>query len=107
MRKLIFMGFIVLGALIGLLSAANSDWGTRLVMMGVGALFGAPVGGALACIGRKGRQSLDWDENLLPGMGTTPEDLAANYWRDKGHPPFMKPSEAEPDRHMFDPDRLG
>ncbi|MEF8716995.1 MAG: hypothetical protein V5B35_06500 [Candidatus Accumulibacter necessarius] len=106
MRKLIFMVFIALGALIGLISATNSDWGTRLVMMGVGALFGAPIGGALASIGRKGRP-LEWEENPLPGMGTTPKDLAANYWRDKGHPPFMKPSEAEPDKHMFDPDRLG
>ena len=106
MRKLIFVGFIALGALIGLISASNSDWGTRLVMMGVCALFGAPIGGALASIGRKGRP-LEWEENPLPGMGTTPKDLAANYWRDKGHPPFMKPSEAEPDKHMFDPDRLG
>jgi hypothetical protein len=107
MRKLIFMVFIALGALIGLIAAANTDWGTRLVMIGVGALFGAPIGWALASIGRKGRQPLEWDENPLPGMGTTPKDLAANYWRDKGHPPFMKPSEAEPDKHMFDPDRLG
>lgn len=107
MRKLIFIGFIVLGALIGLTAARNGDWGTRLVMIGVGALFGAPIGGAFANIGRKGRQPLEWDENPLPGMGTTPKDLAANYWRDKGHPPFMKPSEAEPDKHMFDPDRLG
>lgn len=107
MRKLILIGFIVLGALVGLVSAAKNDWGTRLVMMGVGALFGAPIGGALASIGRKGRQPLEWDENPLPGMGTTVKDLAANYWRDKGHPPFMKPSEAEPDKHMFDPDRLG
>ena len=106
MRKLIFMVFIALGALIGLIAAANTDWGTRLVMIGVGALFGAPIGGALASIGRKGRQPLEWGENPLPGMGTTPKDLAANYWRDKGHPPFMKPSEAEPDKHMFDPDRL-
>ena len=107
MRKLIFMVFIALGALIGLIAAANTDWGPRLVMIGVGALFGAPIGGALASIGRKGRQPLEWDENPLPGMGTTPKDLAANYWRDKGHPPFMKPSEGEPDKHMFDPDRLG
>ena len=51
MRKLIFIVFIALGALIGLIAAANTDWGTRLVMMGVGALFGAPIGGALASIG--------------------------------------------------------
>lgn len=107
MRKMVFIGFVVLGALVGLLSSAKADWGTRLVMMGVGALFGAPIGGALASMGRKERQRLEWDENPLPGMGTTPKDLAANYWRDRGHPPFMKPSEAEPDKHMFDPDRLG
>ena len=107
MRKLIFMVFIALGALIGLIAAANADWGTRLVMMGVGALFGAPIGWALASIGRRQPQRLEWDENPLRGTGTTPKDLAANYWRDKGHPPFMKPSEVEPDQHMFDPDRLG
>ena len=107
MRKLIFIGVIVLGALVGLLSSAKADWGTRFVMMGVGALFGAPIGGALASKGRKERQRLEWYENPLHGMGTTPKDLAANYWRDRGHPPFMKPSEAEPDKHMFDPDRLG
>jgi hypothetical protein len=107
MRKLIFLGFIALGALIGFVSAATADWVSRLVMMGVGALFGAPVGGVLAGIGRRRRQRLEWEENPLPGMGTSSQDLAANYWRDKGHPPFMKPSEAEPDKHMFDPDRLG
>jgi|UniRef100_Q47DL3 hypothetical protein len=107
MRKFIFIGFIGLGALIGLLAAANSDWNTRLAMMGVGALFGWPIGGALASIGKKEWQRLERDENSLPGIGTTPKDLAANYWRDKGHPPFMKPSEVEPDQHMFDPDRLG
>lgn len=107
MRKLIFIGFTVLGALIGLISAAKSGWETRLVMMGVGALFGAPIGGVLASIGRKRPLPLEWDENPLPGMGTTPRDLAANYWRDKGHPPFMKPPDVVPDNHMFDPDRLG
>ena len=106
MRRCIFIGFIVLGALVGLASAAKNDWGTRIVMMGVGALFGAPIGGALASIGRKKRPHSEWDENFLPGMGSTPKDLVANYWRDKGHPPFMKPSETPPDKHMFDPDRL-
>ena len=27
----------------GLIAAANTDWGSRLVMIGVGALFGAPI----------------------------------------------------------------
>ena len=76
MRKLIFIGFIVLGALVGLLSSAKADWGTRLVMMGVGALFAAPIGGALAGIGKSGR-SLGRGESLLPSDGTSSKDLAA------------------------------
>jgi hypothetical protein len=76
-------------------------------MMGVGALFGAPIGGALASIGRKGRQPPECGrESAYPGWAPRRRTIAANYWRDKGHPPFMKPSEAEPDKHMFDPDRL-
>jgi hypothetical protein len=35
-------------------------------------------------------------------MGVTSEDLAANYWRDKGHPPFMKPPESD-----LNPDKSG
>jgi len=102
MRKLIFIGFIALGALIGLVSAAKSDWGTRLVMMGVGALFGAPIGGALASIGGKKRQRLEWDENPLPGSSTSSKDLAANYWRDEGYPPFAKPGESEDQMRRWD-----
>ena len=33
MRKLIFVGFIALGVLVGLVSGVNGDWGTRIVMM--------------------------------------------------------------------------
>jgi len=101
MRKSIFIGFVVLGALVGLLSAGHSDWGTRLVMMGVGALFGVPIGGALASIGRKGL-SIDWDENPLQGSGTSSKDLASNYWRDEGHPPFAKPREREDEMRRWD-----
>lgn len=107
MRKLILIGFIVFGALAGLLSVSKEDWPTQVVMMAVGVLFALPIGVVLARIGKKEVRPLDWDENPLPGSGTSSKDLVANYWRDKGHPPFMKPSEAEPDKHMFDPDRLG
>ena len=98
MRKLVFVGFIVLGVSVGLFSAANDDWSTRAVMMGVGALFGCAIGGSLARIGRRG-PTLKWEQNPIPGMGVTSEDLAANYWRDKGHPPFMKPPEDDADPH--------
>jgi len=44
MRKLILIGFIVIGALAGLLSATKEDWPTRVVMMAVGVLFALPIG---------------------------------------------------------------
>lgn len=101
MRKLIFIGFIVVGALIGWISVKNIDWGTRLVMMGVGALFAAPVGGALASIGKK-RRSLAWSDSRLPSDGTSSKDLGANYWRDEGHPPFVKSGDREGEMHRWD-----
>ncbi len=106
MRKLIFVGIIFLGALIGLLSAIRDDWATRVVMMMIGVLFGAPVGAALARIGKKG-PPLKWAKDEIPGMGVTSEDLAANYWRDKGHPPFMKPPEVESAAQVHEPHRPG
>jgi hypothetical protein len=101
MRKLIFIGFIAVGALIGWISVMNSDWGTRLVMMGIGALFMAPIGGALAGIGKK-RRSLAWSDSRLPSDGTSSKDMAANYWRDEGHPPFAKPGTSEGEMHRWD-----
>lgn len=107
MRTLIFFGVVVIGALVGLLSAAHDDWPTRVVMSAVGALFAAPIGAVLTRRPKSEVFDPAWDESLESGSVTSPKALAANYWRDKGHPPFMKPSEAEPDKHMFDPDKLG
>jgi hypothetical protein len=106
MRRLIFFGFVVVGALVGLLSASNDDWATRVVMAVVGSLFGAGIGGALARVGRQRSSRLQVDGSI-PGMGSTTADIAANYWRDRGSPPFMRPPSALPDKHMFDPDKLG
>jgi hypothetical protein len=103
-RKLIFVAFIIVGTLAGLLAAASDDWTTRIVMAAIGAIFGAAIGGAVAFAGRRAATQLPRVEPI-PGMGTSSADLAANYWRDKGHPPFMKPP-AVPDKQMFDPDRL-
>lgn len=107
MRKLIFIGFVVIGALVGLLSAAKADWGTRIVMMGFGALVGTAIGGGLT---RMGSRPLPKDSSWLAqshGDGTPEDDLMRNYWRDRGHPPFMKPPEGNPDKHMFDLDNQG
>ena len=107
MQKLILLAFVAVGALLGLLSAAQDDWGTRVVMMGIGILFAAPIGAVLgrAMVGR--HKVMDWQE--VPSLGgvASPKELSENFWRDGGHPPFMKPSDAPPDRRQFDPDRLG
>jgi hypothetical protein len=107
MRKAAFIAFVLLGALLGLLSAAQEGWGTRVVMMGVGILFAVPIGVALAGIKGRGRKVAEWPEVSSIPRVTSPKELARNFWRDQGHPPFMKPSDAPPDRHQFDPDRLG
>lgn len=106
MRKLTFIGIIAVGAMAGLLSAAHDDWATRLVMAAVGSLFGLAIGGALTSVGMRKAARLQVDGSI-PGMGTSTADIAANYWRDKGSLPFMKVPSALPDKHMFDPDKLG
>lgn len=110
MRLLAFLGLLTLGALAGLLSTARDGWGTRLVMMAAGVLFAAPFAGAIFFIGRKSEGTKNFAATYpaaLTGDGVSTDELAANYWRDKAHPPFMKPSEGHPDTHQFDPDRLG
>lgn len=72
----------------------------------VGALFAVPVGAVLARRRKSATQNLTVDEPFPSAGSTSPRALAHNYWRDQGHPPFMKPSHAEPDQHMFDPERL-
>lgn len=90
MRKLIFIGFVVAGSAAGLLSTLGDRGGLKLLMMCLGALVGAAAGGALSRVGRGGRLTAHRDD-ALRGLGTTPEDLNDNFWRDEGHPPFMKP----------------
>ena len=104
MRKAIFFGFILLGTAVGLIASLPEEWSTRIVVMFLGALVGAAVGGGLSRV-RRHRPIGAVDEGP-PGDGTTSKDLAANFWRDRGHAPFMKPPNAEPGRKMFDPDQL-
>lgn len=105
MKKLpIWVGTTV-GALIGLITSIPDDVGLKIVMMSIGALAGVAVGGAIACIGKKGR-ALKFDDDPLAGLGVTPEDIARNYWRDKGRPPLTSPLEPEHGVHQFDPDKL-
>lgn len=105
MRKLVFAIFILLGVSVGALTALNDGAGLMLVMMCIGAVVGAVVGGVLTGIGAWVKDDSVQDLGPTFGQGTSAKDRDRNYWRDRGHPPFMKPSDALPDRHMFDPDR--
>lgn len=110
MRRILSIAIFVFGVLAGLLASASDDWGTRFTMMLMGAFFAAPIALALHFFGGKARARLRLDTSNAGGVGgdiTSSDELTANYWRDKGHPPFMKPAEGQPDRHQFDPDRLG
>lgn len=103
MRKLVFVIFILLGISVGALTALNDGVGLMLVMMCIGAVVGAVVGGVLTNAG--GRKRRTRRRGDVDGYQAVSEERDRNYWRDRGHPPFMKPSDALPDRHMFDPDR--
>jgi hypothetical protein len=108
MRKAVFIFFLSLGIAAGAFATKGDDWGLSAVMMVVGALFGAAIGGGLASIGRRvPRLALRTEEEMdpIPGMGTSSRDLAANYWRDEGHPQFMKPPRPEHGNRMLDADK--
>lgn len=106
MRKIVFLGFIVAGAAAGLIAALPDEWGLRIVMMTIGAIAGAAIGGAVSRIVADGSAAPDVGRDVLPGLGTTGDDLVETYWRDKGRPQLTSALEPEHGRHQFDPDRL-
>ncbi|WP_038213262.1 hypothetical protein [Xenophilus azovorans] len=109
MRKAIFLFFLLLGVGAGFLLARSEDWGVRIVMMAVGALFGGAIGGGLSQIGKQQprRRRLLTEEEVepIPGGGGSGRDLAVNYWRDEGHLPFTKPPRPEHGTRMLDADK--
>lgn len=100
----IFVG-MALGAIVGLFTAIHADVGVKIVAMFIWALVGVAVGGAIARIGNKDRHP-KFDDDALPGLGVTPDDLMQNYWRDKGRLPLSSPLESEHGHHQFDPDHF-
>jgi len=106
MRKSILFVCIAIGALAGLLVAAEETWGVQAVMVSIGCVAGAAIGGAMGRIARRTEIRRPVVVDAAFGMGTAPDDRDRNYWRDKGYPPFMHPPRSEPDRHMLDPDRI-
>lgn len=105
MKKLPLWVGMAVGSLIGLFTSILDSLGVKIGMMLIGALVGVAVGGAIAQFGKKGRTQKS-DDDALAGLGVTPEDLARNYWRDKGRPPLTSSLEPEHGHHQFDPDKL-
>lgn len=106
MRAVIFLGFVAVGAAVGLISTLPDDWGLRVVMAAIGAIAGAAIGGAASRIFAGSRKTSEVESETAPGPGGTGDDLVENYWRDKGRPQLTSALEPEHGRHQFDPDRL-
>ena len=106
MRKVGVVLGLLLGASAGLLASLTDDTGLKIVMMSIGAIAGAAVGGAIARIGNREQRPLDEAEESY-GLGTSPEDRVKNFWRDKGKlVPFSGPPDPQGTRHDFDRERL-
>ena len=85
MRKIIFAGFIVFGAAMGMFAALGDGAGLKLVFACVGSVAGAAVGGALSRIGlRPGRSTIHDDGTA--GLVAVQDEQARNYWLDRGRP---------------------
>lgn len=106
MRKAVFHTLVVIGAAVGLASATADEWGVKLVMLTIGAVAGAAIGGAISRIARGVKMRPGRRGGVASDLGTTPNDLMDNYWRDKGRPPLVSALEPEHGRHQFDPDKL-
>ena len=110
MKKVFIFVCIATGVGIALFTTFFDEIEVKVVMSCIGAMVGAIFGCAVAGLFGKGGTHLkrlipDDDNHAYVGTGVRPVDLAHNYWRDKGHPPFTDPHlEPERGRHMFDGD---
>jgi hypothetical protein len=105
MRTVALFAGLVLGTGIGLLASLTDGIGLKIVMMSIGAVAGAAIGGAIARIGSRQPPLEDVDESY--GLGTSPDDRVRNFWRDKGKVvPFSGPPDSQGTRHDFDRERL-
>jgi hypothetical protein len=95
MRKAIFIGFIVLGAAIGVAAGFGEGIGLKLLFGCIGAIVGTAIGGALAGIGRRLRASEEAD---VQGLTDSQNARRKNYWLDRGRL-TSSPGLPHPDDH--------
>lgn len=81
MRKAIFIGFMVLGAALGLFSTMHESFGVQVLMAAVGVVAGIAIGGALSKVGLRRRAM-----HVSPTDESTEaqEERISNYWLDHG-----------------------
>lgn len=110
MRSHLFIGCIVLAMTVGLtIGVVEGSLGLAILSGLKLAVIGMAIGALLSRIWRRSKSpepegderdvgdSEEWER--LARMGshdTSPEELTSNYWRDKGHPPFMSPEDHDP-----------
>jgi len=89
----------VLGAVLGLLSSLTDGIGVKIVMMSIGAIAGAAIGGALSTTVKR-RPVLP---ESIPRAGSFFDEQMRNHWRDKGEI-YPMPGHPEPEavRGEFD-----
>lgn len=104
MRKIVFIGFIVLGAAMGIFAALEEDGGLKVVFACLGGIVGAAVGGALSQIGRRRGRSTIHDDGT-DGLVAVQDEQIWNYWLDRGRPTASPglPHAEDSDPHSREP----
>lgn len=99
-RKLLIYIPMALGVGVGLFATLFDTWGARLILMTLGGVAGMALGGVLSLLVH-GTGSLQTKPEPRPpsGFGPDHEELAENYWRDRGYLPFSAPP--LPDRREY------
>lgn len=79
-RNVLLLIGMALGAIVGLLSSLGDSTGLKIVMIAIGGIAGAAIGGALSRVGKRTAHQRD----SFPEIGFSPDDRMKTYWRDKG-----------------------
>jgi hypothetical protein len=101
-KRLLVIAFAFCGAGVGVLSVSDQGAGLAVLFGAIGGVVGTAIGTAI--FGVRGSRTVQ-PRPSVPNWNWT-DALAENFWRDRGHPPLMKPSDSTTDKHMLDPDRL-
>lgn len=96
MIKFLNLIIIIAGAACGYLWALSDSWALKALLMAICMCVAITITQALSRFGRsaaRDRQERLLDTKPPQGTGLWIKNLSANHWRDKGHPPYMKPND--------------